>query len=653
MLTAREIIEKYISFFEKRGHKRIANAPLVPINDSTTLFTSSGMQALIPYLLGEPHQRGTRLVNVQSCLRAQDIDEVGNNRHTTFFRMMGNWSLGDYFKKEQLSWFFEFLTSETIGLGLDPNKLYVTVFGGDERFKVHHNQIKRNMEPDMESIAIWTKLFDEKGIEAKVANIGNRKPNIKDGRIFYYGVEKNWWSRAGTPEKMPAGEPGGPDSEVFYDYGSHLKIHENSSFRDDICHPNCDCGRFTEIGNSVFMQYLKNDDGTFNELPKKNVDFGGGLERLAAAVNDDPDVFKTDLYSDIIKTIEEYSNKNYEGSNKHSIRVIADHLKAATFLIINGVVPSNKEQGYILRRLLRRAAVKMHQLKGGLTPIPGFQAICDTVLLVEESIDQKINRQDYRDLVFEIIDNELSRFATSLDKGLRIFENFSDDQLNALNAFNLFQSYGFPFEISEELFSQKGKKLDVEQFNNALNSHKALSRTASSGMFKGGLADHSEKTVMGHTATHLLHQALRDVFGKQLHQTGSNITSDRIRFDFNHDRRLTDEEISKVEQIVNKKIKENLPVHFELIDTKEAHTMGAIGLFMDTYGDKSKIYFIGSQNPHPNPLPKGEGDQGRAYSIEFCGGPHVEFTGALKSIKIMKQENLGKNQKRLYAVVGV
>lgn len=645
MLTAREIVEKYINFFtdDKRKHKQIANAPLVPINDSTTLFTSSGMQALIPYLLGETHQQGTRLVNIQSCLRAQDIEEVGDNRHTTFFRMMGNWSLGDYFKSEQLTWFFKFLTSKKDGLGLDPKKLYVTVFSGEENSKIKLDSGKEvTLGLDADSITTWTKLFESKKITPLFVDMTNPKTtseDISNGRIFAYSVEKNWWSRAGTPSNMPSGEPGGPDSEVFYDFGTP----HNSNF-GEFCHPNCDCGRFMEIGNSVFMQYLKNNDGKFKVLPKKNVDFGGGLERLAAATNNDPDVFKTDLYSEIIKTIELYSNKKYDESNKHSIRVIADHLKAATFLIINGVVPSNKEQGYVLRRLLRRSAVKMHQLKGGLTPMPGFRAICDTVLLTEEAIDPNVNRQKQRELVFEIVDTELSKFAISLDKGLKIFESYEDSQMNALNAFNLFQSYGFPFEISEELFRQKGKELNVQEFKNALKSHKDLSRTASAGMFKGGLADHSEKTVMGHTATHLMHQALRDVFGKQLHQTGSNITSERVRFDFNHDSRLTDEEIKKVETIVNEKIQENLPVHFELIETKEAHTMGAIGLFMDTYGDKSKIYFIG-------PAEK-SGEEAKPYSIEFCGGPHVEFTGTLKSFKIMKQENLGKNQKRLYAKVG-
>lgn len=609
MLSSSDIVAKYLSFFEKRGHKRIANAPLVPINDPTTLFTSSGMQALIPYLLGETHSQGTRLVNIQNCLRAQDIEEVGNNRHTTFFRMIGNWSLGDYFKAEQIPWFWEFLTKE---LELDPQKLYVTVFSG-------YGDIPK----DTESEEIWKKILPDSGLDPKE-------------RIHYYGAEKNWWSRAGVPENMPAGEPGGPDSEVFYEFTS---IDHDPKFGEK-CHPNCDCGRFMEIGNSVFMQYIKKDDGTFGELPKKNVDFGGGLERLAAAVNDDPDVFKTDLYSEIIKSVEEFSDKKYENEHKTSMRVIADHLKAATFLMVDGVTPSNKERGYVLRRLLRRAAVKMHQLNGGLSPIPGFQSICDAVLRTEEPIDEKIDRKRDQDIIYPIIEDELGKFVKSLDKGLKVFEK--TDDVTGKVAFDLYQTYGFPVEITSELVAQRGQTLDTHEFKKESEKHQELSRTASAGMFKGGLADHSEKTIMGHTATHLMHQALRDVLGNSVHQTGSNITSERVRFDFNYDKRLTDEEIARVEEIVNKKITENLPVHFELINTDEAHKMGAIGLFMDTYGEKSKIYFIGdTSKAYKN-----------AYSIEFCGGPHVDFTGAVKSFKIIKQENLGKNQKRLYAVIG-
>ena len=594
------------------------------------------MQALIPYLLGEVHPAGNRLVNVQNCIRSQDIEEVGDNRHTTFFRMLGNWSLGDparnashsdaggYFKEKQLPWFFEFLTDNEKGLGLDPQRLYVTVFAGND-------QVPR----DEESIRIWKNLFNEQEITAEV--IDDAESNgMQDGRIFTYGVTKNWWSRSGVPDNMPVGEPGGPDSEVFYDFGTP----HDEAFGEH-CHPNCDCGRFMEIGNSVCMQYQKQSDGSFKELPQKHVDFGGGLERLAAAKNHNPDVFTTDLYSNIVATIEEVTGKSYADHKVQAhMRVIADHLKAATFLMIDGVVPSNKEQGYVLRRLLRRAAVKMHQLKGSLPPVSAFQTIIDAVLETEVRLDERINQDKEREHISPLLDEELSKFAKSLDMGLKILEK--TESISGKVAFDLFQTYGFPFEITEELVKQKGKSVSFEEFNAEYSKHKELSKTASSGMFKGGLADQSEATIMGHTATHLLHQALRDVLGSHVHQSGSNITSERVRFDFNFDRKLTEEEIKQVEAIVNEKIKANLPVHFELIPTKEAHDMGAIGLFMDTYGEKSKIYFIG---------PK-EGSNDKPYSIVFCGGPHVDFTGELKSFKIIKQDNLGKGLKRLYGIVG-
>ncbi|HSX09672.1 MAG TPA: alanine--tRNA ligase-related protein, partial [Candidatus Saccharimonadales bacterium] len=338
-MTASDIIKKYITFFEQNGHTRIENAPLIPQNDPTTLFTSSGMQPLVPYLLGETHPHGKRLVNVQNSFRAQDIEEIGDNRHTTFFRMLGNWSLGDYFKKEQIPWFFEFLTDSNNGLGLDPKNLYVTVFEGN-----------KDVPKDDESIALWKEVFANKGIDAKIGE-----------RIFTYGVEKNWWSRSGIPDKMPVGEPGGPDSEVFYDFGKDLKIHEKSKFKNEKCHVNCDCGRFMEIGNSVFMQYQKQKDGSFKELPQRNVDFGGGLERLLAAVENQQDVFQTSLLKPIIRSIEAATKKDY-ASHQEIMRIIADHFIAASFITNARIVPSNKEQGYILRRLIRRGLDNLHLL---------------------------------------------------------------------------------------------------------------------------------------------------------------------------------------------------------------------------------------------------------------------------------------------------
>jgi len=610
-MTASEILQRYIAFFEKRGHVRIPNSSLVPENDSTTLFTSSGMQPLIPFLLGETHPSGKRLVNVQNSFRAQDIEEIGDNRHTTFFRMLGNWSLGDYFKKEQIPWFFEFLTSSEEGVGLDPKKLYVTVFEGNDF-----------VPKDEEAISIWTEIFTKAGLDPR-------------SRIFEYPVEKNWWSRSGTPDKMPPGEPGGPDSEVFYEFD---EIKHDVSFGEK-CHVNCDCGRYLEIGNSVFMQFKKTEKG-FEELPQKNVDFGGGLERLAAASINSPDVFLIDIFNPIISEIEKVSGAKYEDLNQQkSLRIIADHLKGATYLITQGVVPANKERGYVLRRLLRRAAVKMHQLKGGLTPIPGFQGICDQILGIEEDVDGSVNRVEHRDVVFTIVADELEKFGKSLDRGLKVLEK--SEEITGKTAFDLYQTYGFPLEITMELYSQKGGVVNVDEFKTEFEKHRELSRSSSAGMFKGGLADHSEKTIMGHTATHLMHQALRDVLGNTVFQTGSNITPDRVRFDFSFDRKVTQEEIEKVEKIVNEKTKENIPVHFEILSLSRAKEIGAIGLFDDKYAENVKVYFIGGGGDNPK----------ESYSKEFCGGPHVDFTGKIKKFKIIKEEGISKGSRRIYATV--
>ncbi|HVA96679.1 MAG TPA: alanine--tRNA ligase [Candidatus Acidoferrales bacterium] len=617
-MKAHDIIEKYISFFEKNGHKRIANSPLVPQNDPTTLFTSSGMQPLVPYLLGEKHPQGTRLVNVQNSFRAQDIDEAGDNRHTTFFRMIGNWSLGDYFKKEQLPWFFTFLTDKKEGLGLDPTRLYVTVFAGND-----------DVPKDTDSIEIWQKTFKEAGIDAKEGE-----------RIIAYPAEKNWWSRAGTPDKMPVGEPGGPDSEVFYDFGAELKIHEHSEFKKEKCHPNCDCGRFVEIGNSVFMQYQKVSPAKLEELPQKNVDFGGGLERLLAAVDNKQDFFETTLFAPIIKIIARVSDKAYQG-NERAMRIVTDHFVAAVFITANGVTPSNKEQGYILRRLIRRGYDHYAQLTAEeITPV------------VEAIVEQYKDTDPYLVEKFEVIKNtileEINKYSTALHKAkqyiMKKYKHVGDELMGVTeiapdDVFYLYASHG----LSPTQIESLGYTFDRQKFAEKMEAHQQLSKKGAEHKFRGGLADHQERTIMGHTATHLLHQALRDMFGTQLHQSGSNITTERLRFDFNFDRKLTDEEVSNLEKTVNEKITENLPVHFEMIPTDTAKKMGAIGLFEDTYQDTSKIYFIGGDSKHPED----------AYSIEFCGGPHVEFTEKLKSFKIIKQENLGNKMRRVYAVVGI
>lgn len=613
-MTAKQIIDRYITFFEKQGHARIPNAPLVPENDPTTLFTSSGMQPLVPYLLGEEHPSGKRLVDVQNCFRAQDIDEIGDNRHTTFFRMLGNWSLGDYTKKEQLPWFFTFLTRE---LGLPADKLYVTVFEG-----------YADIPEDLEAKKIWEELFESAGIDPT-------------DRIFYYGVDKNWWSRSGVPDNMPEGEPGGPDSEVFFDFGTpHDKKFGES------CHVNCDCGRYMEIGNSVFMQYIKTVNG-FQLLPQQNVDFGGGLERLLAAAENQQDVFQTDLLRPIITTIEKVTQQSYKDRPKE-MRIIADHLVAAVFIANAGILPSKNDQGYILRRLIRRGFDNINILRGAEHMNVPVWEIIDSIIDQYSPTDPDLAIPANFERFKEIILEEINGYRTTLAKAnavlVKKYKRTGDElmgvtEISAEDAFQLYTTHG----LSPTQIKSLGYTFDEQQFAEKMEEHQKLSRQGAEKKFKGGLADHQEKTVMGHTATHLLHQALRDVLGGQVHQTGSNITTERVRFDFNYDKRLTDEEIRKVEDIVNEKIKANLPVHFELIETKKAHELGAIGLFMDTYGEKSKIYFIGGDNPHS--------EKNRAYSIEFCGGPHVDFTGKLKSVKIIKQENLGKNQKRIYATV--
>lgn len=591
-LTHVQLREKFARFFKGNQHMESPPIPLIPQNDPTTLFTGSGMQPLVPYLLGESHPLGTRLYNIQPCFRSQDIDEVGDNRHTTFFEMMGNWSLGDYFKDRQLEWFWKFLTEE---IGLPKDKLYVTVFDGDK---------KNDLPPDVESVTIWKKL------------------GVAENRIFKYGPKKNWWSRAGIPDNMPPGEPGGPDSEVFYEF---TDIIHDKKFGDK-CHPNCDCGRFMEIGNSVFMQYKRTEKG-FEELPKKNVDFGGGLERILAAANDDPDVFKNSVFEKIISEIEKLTGKKYEVSNQSKMRIIADHLKGATFLIATGVRPGNKEHGYVLRRLLRRSAIKMHQLTNGKTT--DFSIIADTGVLATYDGVQGIERVKIKDTVVSIISEEIKKFNLSVVKGLKEIKKI--DKVDGKIAFDLYQSFGFPYELTVELFREKGQEIDHKQFIEEFNKHKALSRSASAGKFKGGLADHAKETVRYHTATHLLHQALFDTLGEDVRQEGSNITADRLRFDFYSPKKPEDGDIKKTEAIINQKIKEAIPVSFKIIPKNDALKIGAKSFFREKYPDMVKVYFVGD------------------YSKEFCGGPHVSNTKEIGKIQIYKTEKIGSNLYRIYA----
>ncbi len=609
-LTHRELRNKFKSFWENRDHKEVPPIPLVPQNDPTTLFTGSGMQQLVPYLLGETHPLGNKLYNIQACIRVQDIEEVGDNRHDTFFEMMGNWSLGEYFKEEQLEYFFTFLTDKKIGLGLDPKQLYVTAFEGND-------EIPR----DDVSINAWKKIFKSVGMEAEIGE-----------RIFLYDAKKNWWSRAGVPSNMPAGEPGGPDSEVFYQFD----VEHDPAYGKE-CHPNCDCGRFLEIGNSVFMQYKKMDDGSFMELPKKNVDFGGGLERLLAAAGNDPDVFNTDTFSSIINTIEDLLKVSYQDNElKPAIRIVADHFKTATFIIKDGVFPSNKEQGYVLRRLLRRAMVKIRALNNGTFSTEIISPIIEKVIEAYDGVyfDKKTDTKR----ILPVIEEEIKKFHKTLEKGIREIEKVSE--VDAQTAFDFYQTYGFPLELTEEILKDRGHQIDREKFYEVFEKHKEKSRTSSAGKFKGGLADHSEQTVKYHTATHLLHQALFDVLGNSVRQEGSNITADRLRFDFFSDKNPSNEDIKKVEQIMNEKIQKGLSVNFKILPREEAEKIGARSFFKEKYGDQVKVYYIGAD----------EKNIVQAYSKEFCGGPHVENTKEIGQIKIERFKKIGSNMYRIYAV---
>lgn len=589
-MLASDIRSKYLKFFKSRGHAVIPAAPIIPPDDPTTLFTSSGMQQMVPYLKGAKHPMGVRLVDSQPSLRTEDIEEVGDNRHTCMFEMLGNWSLGDYFKQEQLSWIWEFFTVE---LGLPKEKLYVTLFEGNDF-----------VAKDLESYDIWKSL------------------GVTDDHVFYYPGKKNWWSRAGTPDQMPVGEIGGPTSEIFYEFPD---VKHDKKFGES-CHPNCDCGRFIEIGNSVFMAYEKIKDG-LTPLPAQNVDFGGGLERITAAVNNDPDVFKIDMFASILQSIEVSSGKKYHGQYMSPMRVIADHLRAATFMIAQGILPSNKLQGYILRRLLRRAAVRARLLGTDAKQI--FIECIEAI--VKEYSDAGFIESTVSSHIQTVISEELDKFGKALDKGLKEINRTEAKSIDAQFAFNLYQSLGFPYEITRDLLAEKNITLDQVEFEKIFAKHKEGSRTASAGMFKGGLADQSETTTKYHTATHLLHQALHDVLGDEIQQAGSNITSERLRFDYSYSEKPTTKQLQQIEKIINDKINDNLPVVKTIEDKVTAIESGARAFFAEKYPDKVSVYTIGS------------------YSKELCGGPHVKHTGTIGSIKIYKDESLGAGKRRVYA----
>ncbi len=621
-----EVRNRYLKFFEREGHVIIPSTLIVPENDPTTLFTGSGMQPILPYLLGAPHPEGKRLVDSQKCFRAEDVDEIGDNRHTTFFEMLGNWSLGDYFKKEQLPWVFSFLTDD---LEIPAERLYVTVFSGDEKLQ---------LPKDTESVALWKELFKSKGIEAVDVFMGSPDEGgakgMQGGRIFYYDSTKNWWSRTGKPEHMPEGEPGGPDSEIFYEFTS---IEHDPSFGAQ-CHPNCDCGRFMEIGNSVFMEYVRKGQG-FERLPQRNVDFGGGLERIAAAKADSPDIFKVDILAHAIAALETLSGKSYAHADEKQVRafrIIVDHTRAAVFIAADGVSPGNKERGYVLRRLIRRALLNAKRL--GLEGVEWVGTILD--IYAKDYRDFYANIDDRYESIKSVLVDEAQKFLQTLEAGLRQFDKVvASGSLKAEEIFNLYQSYGFPEELSVELAQERGIDVDEKELATFKESHRARSRSGSEKKFKGGLADTSEMSVWYHTTTHLLNQALRVVLGEHVYQKGSNITPERLRFDFPHDTKLTDEEKQKVEKLVNEKIQEKLPVSKDIMKLDEAVTSGVIGVFGERYPETVSVYRIGTST-------------GGYFSQEICGGPHVENTGDIKGrFVIVKEESVSKGVRRIKAVL--
>ena len=623
-MNASEIRQKFLEYQTSRGHQIIAPARLVLENDPTTLFTGSGMQPLLPYLLGEPHPAGQRLADSQPCLRLQDIEDVGDPRHTTVFEMLGNWSLGDYFKQEQIPAFFKFLTEI---VGLDPHKIYVTCFIGNEKYGI---------PKDTESAEIWQRVFAEAGVQAEIAEIGSSEDGAKRGikeneHIFFYDDHENWWSRGGGVETTPIGDPCGPDSEVFYDFGED----KQGVAKYGKSHPASDGARFMEIGNQVFMQYKRNQDGTFSELTKKNIDFGAGLERIAAAAMDSFDVFETSLLKPIIIKLEAISGLSY-ADHTEEMRVIADHLRGAFLLSAQGLVPSNKQQGYALRRLIRRAVMKATNL--GIDQ----DFLAQIVPIIAEN---------YQDLSSEILTNradalnvlihEEQAFRRSIHRGLKELHKLKDQGLTGKELFMLQDTYGFPLELSLEEAKQNQISLSENwqaEFQASLDEQRQRSQTASKGMFKGGLEDHGEASVKYHTATHLLLAALQKIVDPNIAQAGSNITSERLRFDFNLDRKLTDEEKKQIEDQINQWIEEDYPVSFAEYDKAYARDiLKAHGSFWEKYGDVVKVYTIGAAE--------------KPVSRELCGGPHVEHTGVLGHFKIKKEESSAAGIRRIKAIL--
>ncbi len=592
--SAKELRALFLKFFEEKGHAVIPSASVIPENDPTVLFTTAGMHPLVPYLMGARHPMGTRLTDVQKCIRTGDIDEVGDASHCTFFEMLGNWSLGDYFKREAISWSWEFLTSPD-WLGLDKDRLAFSVFAGDE-----------NAPRDEEAANLW------------------REMGVKDDHIFYLPKKNNWWGPAGMTG------PCGPDTEMFI-------ITDKEPCGPD-CSPACDCGRYLEIWNDVFMQYDKQADGSFLPLKQKNVDTGMGLERTIGVLTGAKSVYETDLFSDILAKIAELTGKKYgeDEETTRSFRIIADHLRTATIILgdVKGVTPSNVDQGYVLRRLIRRAV--RHGMKIGL-PENATADIAEVIVNQYKDVYPEIKEREAH--VLEQLRLEEGRFQRTLKQGMREFEKLvsrlgENSQIDGASAFKLYDTYGFPVEITMEMAKERGLTVDEAGFEERFKQHQATSHAGAEQRFKGGLADHSVETARLHTATHLLHAALRKVLGDEVTQKGSNITAERLRFDFSFSRKMTKEEIAQVEQLVNEAIQAGAEITCEEMTVDEAKAQGAIGLFESKYGERVKVYTMGP------------------FSKEICGGPHAGNTAELKSFKIKKEESSSAGVRRIKAVIG-
>ena len=599
-VTSDQLRKLFLDFFQSKGHAVIPSASLIPENDPTVLFTTAGMHPLVPYLMGQKHPSGNRLVNVQKCIRTGDIDDVGDASHLTFFEMLGNWSLGDFFKKEMIPWSWEFLTSKE-WLGLDPDKLAFSVFEGDE-----------TAPRDIESHDLWVQC------------------GVPEDRIYYLPRENNWWG--------PAGQTGpcGPDTEMFV-------ITDKEPCGPD-CSPACSCGRFLEIWNDVFMQYNKQADGTYAPLAQKNVDTGMGLERTVLVLNGKKTVYETDLFTGIIGKIEKLSGKTYADADEETVRafrIVADHIRTATFILGDprAVTPSNVDQGYVLRRLIRRAVRFGMQL--GLEE--GFTADISQVIIDQyKAVYPEL--QQHSAFVLEQLVLEEKRFQRTLTQGMREFEKVyarimanpdAPRTIDSRDTFKLYDTYGFPIEITMELAKERGLHVDREAFDERFRQHQEKSQAGAEQRFKGGLADASEQTTRLHTATHLLHAALRKVLGEDVHQKGSNITAERLRFDFTFGRKMTKEELAEVEALVNEAIQAHHPITMKEMTVEEAKELGAIGLFESKYGERVRVYKMGD------------------VSTEICGGPHAENTGDLQSFKIQKEESSSAGVRRIRAVVGV